>query len=101
MNWSISRLDCYPQYSGRSDVVCMAYWECTGTQGEHTASASGSCFLPPPSGDFVPYASLTAQQALDWCWANGISKADVESRVTQMLDRKANPPVVTPPLPWS
>jgi hypothetical protein len=44
---------------------------------------------------------LTEQQVLDWVWANGTPKAMVELNLQSKIDAQINPPVVTPPLPWS
>jgi hypothetical protein len=99
--WSIVRLDCFPQYDGRADVVSRVVWECSDSQNGHSASASALCFVPPPNGAFVPYNQLTQQTVLDWIWANGVDKPSVEARVAQDIERQANPPILVKPLPWS
>jgi hypothetical protein len=50
---------------------------------------------------FVPYADLTQDQVLGWCWANGVDKAATEAAVAQNIENQINPPIVTPPLPWA
>jgi len=98
--WKIDRIDCFPQYDGRSDVAHKAYWQCLDSRDGHTASAQGMCFLPPPSEAFIPYGELTESAVLGWVWES-VSKADAESRVAADLERKINPPHITPALPWA
>lgn len=106
--WSVVRLDCTPTVGEFTDVVQTVHWRCIGTQqGEqrvHRGSAYGACTLPAPvdgAGDFIPYASLTEQQVLEWCWANGVDKAEAEASVQRHIDIQMTPPVVQPPLPWA
>ena len=55
----------------------------------------------PASGTFTPYADLTQDQVLGWVWANGVDKDTTEAAVQSMIDNQINPPIVTPPLPWT
>jgi len=57
--------------------------------------------VPSPTGSFTAYSSLTQEQVLGWVWANGVSKEATEAAVEAQLQAQINPPVVTPPLPWS
>lgn len=98
--WSIERLECFPQYDGRSDVVSKVYWSCSDAKDSHTANVGSLCFLPPPADGFVPYGELTADAVLAWVWANGVNKENVEARLAQDLAHKINPPTVAKPLPW-
>jgi hypothetical protein len=99
--WTISQLDCYPQADGLTDVVTTAHWRCTGTDSTYTGSVYSTCSFPPPTGDdFTPYADLTQDQVLGWCWENGVDKASAEAAVQTQIDNQINPPIVSPPLPW-
>ena len=102
INWNVSALDCYPQESGNTDVVFNVHWTCAGTDGTYNASVYSTCAVPAPTGSaFTPYDQLTQDQVLGWVWANGVDKAATEAAVQQQLNNQINPPVVTPPLPWS
>lgn len=102
ITWTISRLDCYPQADGFTDVVTTAHWQCTGTDGTYTAQVYATCSFPPPTGaDFTPYNQLTQDQVLQWCWENGVDKAATEAAVQTQINNQINPPVVSPPLPWA
>jgi hypothetical protein len=94
-------MDCYPQENGNTDVVFTVHWTCSGTQDTYTASVYSTCSVPGPGTPFTPYADLTQEQVLGWIWANGVDQAATEAAVQQQIDNQINPPVVTPPLPWS
>jgi hypothetical protein len=54
-----------------------------------------------PDGTFTPYADLTQEQVLGWCYANGVDQAATEAAIQQNIDNQINPPIVQPPLPWA
>jgi hypothetical protein len=95
-------MDCYPTVGSETDVVFTVHWTCSGTDGTYNASVYSTCAVPAPTGSaFTPYDQLTQDQVLGWVWANGVDKAATEAAVQQQLNNQINPPVVTPPLPWS
>jgi hypothetical protein len=100
ITWNISRLDCYPEKDGDTDVVFTVHWQCNGADGDYAASVYSTCSLPAPSSPFTPYAGLTLDQVLGWVWANGVDKDATEAAVEQQIANQKNPPVVAPPLPW-
>ena len=102
ITWNISRLDCIPGLNG-TDYVATAHWQCTGVEGEHTASVYASCSFPVvenDGGDLIPYSALTLEQVLGWVWSSGVDKAATEEAVAKAIDNLKNPPIVAPPLPW-
>lgn len=102
ITWAISQLDCVPQEDGHTDVVVTAHWQCTGVDGEYSAQNYGTAsFTYTPESPFTPYADLTQDQVLGWCWANGVDKDATEASVEAQVQALVNPPVVTPPLPWA
>lgn len=107
ITWVIEWMQCKPTEGQYTDVVITAGWRCNGAQTAHaadyTATAYGTCSFSQPSegGSFTPYANLTQQQVLDWCWADGVNQAAVEAGVQAQIDNQINPPVVQPPLPWA
>lgn len=101
ITWQVTAMNCYPQEDGHTDVVFTVHWTCAGTQDTYSASVYNTCAVPAPEGTFTPYADLTQDQVLGWIWANGVDKAATEAAVQQQIDAQINPPVVTPPLPWS
>jgi len=106
INWQVTRMDCYPQEDGKSDVVFTVHWTCSGTQTEGETTYNGSVYSTcgvslDPEAPFTPYEQLTQEQVLGWIWASGVDKSATEAAVQQQIDNQINPPVVTPPLPWA
>ena len=103
-NWTVSALDCYPEYEGHEDVVFVCHWRLDGTDGEYTAGVYGSVGVSlDEGGTFTPYADLTEAQVIGWVQdALGEEQvASYEANVAAQIDALVNPPVVTPPLPWA
>ena len=102
ITWTISQLDCVPQSAEGADYVVTAHWQCTGVDGNYTAQVYSTCGFAVVQGpSFTPYADLTQDQVLGWCWANGVDKTATEAAVQQQIAAQQNPPIVSPPLPWS
>lgn len=102
INWTISQLDCKPQEDGLTDVVVTAHWQCTGTQDEYSAQVYGTAtFTLEQGAGFTPYADLTQDQVLGWCYASGVDKDATEANVATQIENQINPPIVVLPLPWS
>lgn len=102
--WNISQLNSAPEEGSYTDVVLVAHWSCSGyDNSNYKGYVYGSCSFPSPEsgGTFIPYADLTQDDVLSWCWANGVNKDATETAVQQQIDYQINPPVVTLPLPWA
>lgn len=102
INWSISQLDCVPQTAEGADYVICCHWQCNGVDGDYSGSVYSTCGFAVVQGpSFTPYADLTQDQVLGWCWANGVDKDATEAAVEQQIQNQINPPIVSPPLPWA
>ena len=99
-NWQITAMNCSTTEQN-PDTVIVVHWQLTGTDGTYNGSVYSTCSVPAPEGTFTPYADLTQDQVLGWIWANGVDKASAEAAVAQQIANQVNPPVVTPPLPWT
>ena len=99
ITWSISAMDCSTTETN-PDTVIVCHWTCAGTDGTYNASIYSTCSVPSPTGSFTPYSSLTQEQVLGWCYANGVDKTATEAAVEAQLQAQINPPVVILPLPW-
>lgn len=103
--WNILRLDAVPQIDGRLNVVRDIHWEVVGSDGANSVRCSYGCQRVQfdPAAQFTPFESLTAEQVTDWLLTEmgtdliALVLADVDS----LLEAQANPPVVSPPLPWT
>jgi len=97
-------MDCYPELDGETDVVFTCHWVLSGTDGAYAGSVYGSVGVSlDPDAPFVPYEDLTEAQVVSWVQdALGEEQvASYEANVEQQIANEKNPPVVTPPLPWS
>ena len=102
--WKVSQLDCYPEYEGNADIVFTVHWSVAAQDGEFSGYSYGSQSLTlDPEAAFTPFASLTEAQVVGWVQdALGEEQvASYEANVAQQIENQINPPVVTPPLPWS
>ena len=103
-NWTVVQMQAYPEMDGEADVVFVVHWVLSATDGTYTGSVYGSVGVTlDPDAAFVPYASLTQAQVISWVQdALGEEQvASYEANVAQQIENQINPPVVTPPLPWS
>jgi hypothetical protein len=103
MNWQIDWMKTTPTTATPPEYVIECGWRCTGTQDGFTASVYSTCAFtqaPNADGNFTPYADLTQDQVLGWCWDSGVDKDAAEAAVQAQLDAQINPPVIQPPLPW-
>lgn len=99
--WTISQMDTQVSSGSYSDVVVTAHWTCAGVDGDYKAQIYSTCsFALPSEGTFTPYADLTQDQVLGWCWSSGVDKDATEAGVQGQIDYQMNPPVVVLPLPW-
>jgi hypothetical protein len=101
--WTIQALDCVPQEDGLTDVVVIAHWNVSATDGTYTSSVYGTqSFTYTPSSPFTPYADLTQDQVVGWVQAGmGIDAVTaLQENLDNQIANQINPPIVTPPLPW-
>jgi hypothetical protein len=102
--WAVIQMDAYPEEDGETDVVFNVHWTLTGTDGTYAGSVYGSQGVTiDPDASFTPYADLTEAQVIGWVQsAMGEEQvASYEANVAEQIANQIDPPVVTPPLPWS
>lgn len=94
ITWKIDTLD-----RRTSDgFVTTAHWRATAVDGEFSASIYATCGWADGQPT-VPYAELTEQQVLGWCWASGVDKEATEAALAaQIASLKA--PASASGLPW-
>jgi hypothetical protein len=109
--WVIQNLPSYASIDGQSDVVFEVNWSCCATTPtsvvgdvytpSYSAVYSGNTAVAYVAGQpFTPYGQLTQEQV--WGWVNPtIDKTTIEANLQALIDTQKNPPIVTPPLPWS
>lgn len=95
ITWSIDNLD-----RRTSDgFVQTAHWRATAVDGEHSATVYSTCGWSEGQPT-VPYAQLTEQQVLAWCWDNGVDKAATEQALADQIAAQKAPATATG-TPWS
>lgn len=101
MNWTIDWLRTTPVTATPPECVITAGWRCTDTQDGFTGAVYATCSFTEPGDPFIPYADLTQDDVLGWCWANGVDKDATEAAVVAQIEAQKNPTEIQPPLPWS
>lgn len=103
-SWQITQLECYPQKDGKTDVVFNIGWARIATDGTHTVCNGGSQSVTlDAEAPFTPYADLTFDQVVGWLEA-ALGPETCAAQIValdQQIENQINPPVVSPPLPWS
>jgi len=101
--WVIDSLDCIPSAEGQSNVVSNVHWRVNGTDGTYNSTVYGTQSLTYISKSlFTPYDKLTKNQIVAWVQeAMGAEQvASIQTNLDNQIIILANPPIITPPLPW-
>jgi len=93
--WAIPQTD----YDIATGFIFCAHWVCTATDGTYTAPAYSTCSFAPAT-PAIPYNSVSEQDVLNWCWANGVDKTATETAVAQKIALLKNPVTATG-TPWA
>ena len=102
--WTVTQMDCYPEAEGETDVVFTVHYTLSATDGTYNGSVYGTVGVTYTAGSpYTAHADLTEAQVVGWVKdALGPEQvASYEANVATQIADQANPPVVTPPLPWS
>lgn len=92
--WTITNVE-----SLTSDgYITTAHWTATAVDGDFTASIYSTCSFGEGSPS-IPYASVTEQEVLNWCWANGVDKAATEAVLAAQIAEQKAPKTATG-TPW-
>jgi hypothetical protein len=101
--WTISTME----HNTADGGVIVAHWRVNDSEtvGDDTYSASAygtaSFTYDASSPDFTPYADLTEEQVLGWCWSEegGVDKDAVEASLAANIAEQKNP-VTEDGVPW-
>jgi hypothetical protein len=94
-NWVIAQTD----YETANGFITTAHWTANAVDGEYTANVYGTCSWSDGTPT-VPYADVTEQDVLNWCWASGVDKDAIEAALAQNIDMQKNPVTATG-TPWA
>jgi len=93
--WTITQTD----YETSNGFIITAHWTVTAVDGDYTASIYSTCSWQAGTPT-IPYADVTMQEVLDWCWASGVDKDATEAALAQQIELQKNP-VTAQGTPWS
>jgi hypothetical protein len=93
-NWTITQCDRLTA----DDFITTAHWTATAVDGGYTASIYSTCSWAAGTPT-VPYADVTMQEVLDWCWASGVDKDATDAALAQNIELQKNPVQATG-TPW-
>ena len=94
-NWTITQTD----YETATGFITTAHWTASAVDGDYTASIYSTCSFAAAEPS-IPYADVTMQEVLDWCWSNGVDKDATEAALAQNIELQKNPVTATG-TPWS
>ena len=92
--WQVTQTD----YLTADKFITTAHWTATATDGAYTASIYSTCSFAPATPS-IPYADVTEQEVLDWCWANGVDKDATEAALAAQIELQKHP-VQEAGVPW-
>lgn len=100
-NWSIRKMQVIPEQDSKTNVVVKADWLVRAVDKDNNASsfASGVCSFSLGE-TFTPFAELTEQQVLNWCFASENFKTNTEAQVIEQIARQLAQKAAEPALPW-
>lgn len=102
--WELTRLECYLQHKGYSNVVFMVYWRRQKNDGQHTAEVYGAQLIEfVPGAPFTPYEDLTPEKVCQWLEdAIGQNRiAELDAALDAKIAEQKNPQTTQPDLPWA
>lgn len=94
-NWTITETN----YETATGFITTAHWTATAVDGEYTASIYSTCSWAAGTPS-IPYAQVTEQEVLNWCWSSGVDKDATEAALAANIANQKNPPV-SQGLPWA
>lgn len=81
------------------NFITTAHWTANAVDGEYTANVYGTCSWSDGTPT-IPYANVTEQDVLGWCWTSGVDKDAIEAALAQNIDLQKNPVTATG-TPWA
>ena len=98
--WEVESLDCIPD----GNVVSCVHWRLKANDGTNTAEVYGEQFIENNSKvAFIVYEALSKDDVIGWVKeAMGFdSVTALQEALDKQLEILANPPIISPALPWN
>lgn len=101
--WSIKSLHTLAQSNKQNDVIYLAQFTLSGTDGINTASMTISQPLTCSEDSFTPFSSVTEEEVIGWIQkefgTDGV--ANLQASIDAQINSIVNPPVLSlQTLPW-
>lgn len=98
--WTISTMERHVGGDNDGGVI-VAHWQAMEVDGDYSARAYSTCSFTPDasSPDYVPYADLTEEMVLGWCFAGDVDKDAIEASLTAQIEEQKNP-TTEDGVPW-
>ena len=95
ITWTITQTD----YETANGFIFTAHWTATQVDGDYTASIWSTCSWQAGTPT-IPYANVTMDEVLAWCYASGVDKDATEAALAQNIALQKNPVTATG-TPWT
>ena len=95
ITWIITQTN----YETATGFITQAHWTATAVDEGYTASIWSTCSWQAGTPT-IPYADVTMQEVLDWCYASGVDKDSTEAALAQQIELQKHP-VTAQGTPWS
>ena len=95
ITWIITQTN----YETANGFITTAHWTATQVDEGYTASIWSTCSWADGTPT-IPYADVTMQEVLDWCYASGVDKDATEAALAQQIALQKNPVTATG-TPWT
>lgn len=95
ITWTITQCDRLTA----DDFITTAHWTAYAVDGEFSASIYSTCSWADGTPT-IPYADVTMQEVLQWCWDSGVDKDATEAALAAQIELQKNPVTATG-TPWS
>jgi len=95
ITWTITQTD----YQTANGFIFTAHWTATQVDEGYTASIWSTCSWADGTPT-IPYANVTMDEVLNWCYASGVDKTATEAALAQQIELQKNP-VTAQGTPWS
>ena len=95
ITWTITDTN----YLTSDGFITTAHWTASAVDGDYSTSIYSTCSWQPGTPT-IPYADVTQDEVLNWCWASGVDKDATEAALAQNIELQKNPVTATG-VPWS
>ena len=99
--FNVVTLNVAPSLDGLTNVVTSVVSQVVSTDGTYFAQQTFTDAVGAPNpGDFTAYPDLTQAEVFTWIPDHGTDQTVLDYLAANIAEQ-ANPPIITPPLPWN